>query len=1018
MAFDVRLPRLITPPLWTHLVSLHLVWIPTLLKPVRGESQEPVETVDPEAFTPEDFPCSERDVKIWEGIKEVMREMVSRYSGRLSFVNMEADVPFVKSVQSQVSELLLPGQVFDPEIRLPWREGLEWTTCHSGVLTVRLLFVATKQLGRPGDVPDLATTLVASALMAPWISIIQSGWPIFNLLAMLSRWASPFLDGPGALLTSHGRSARQKAITLQSRCDAGEAGATKQARELIGGLWRHLDPDAWRGNESVQAKPMEEALARLANLHTYHIPSAVRGQSCYWTRHPTTVAHEASDALKQFAASAAYSQVLASCAESPDCVGARMDTDPTLLSELPISELSSGPSFLLWCSPMLKRSSSEDGIVLQCPLSRAVGLLTTAYRRFSESRESFTPELVIEAQAEVRTVAKQIGDVVIGMEAWLSQWPLLQVLAKIQQRMDLLGDPIAGSPASTALPSLQRAMGFDDEAWRLVLTELHSAAHMAAVPQALRERVLCTSRRSCAAEFFARLQLLLYAKKDLPLRDQIFLDKQDHLLSLQMLQSRAAEGEPKEYDWMKIVVEDFDRHAEGVQRSREDELRSMMPMDHPLQVDRMQLAHFILEVRDEIVSGGLMERCLEWDQPFLLASAFAGACQWMDVYSYSEPTPSNPNMGLPGRHRFPGGTLHYWGDMESEDRFGVDPESHDLILCPFIFEHVSQPWLAIRTLARTLRPGGFIVWAAPMYQRYHGSPHDYYRYTPKGVAALAKHAGLEVQRLFSPGDLSLVNGVLMGMLLPYWRPEQILHEEELHEKEDAPRYPLNVFALLRKPGTRPPLQNLLRTSQAFRPQLQEVAAKWPDFLTGILPRMSTVFQLTVVRHRASGRILVLANTHLFYHPNARHIRLLQIMCLLHEVQELRKQHKDAKGELPHIIFAGDLNCLPETGAVQLLLTGQVPSDHEDWETSSQFAWRDEEASADTGEAEEIPKSSVPSMEADETDVVEPLPREAWQKGSGIALQNPLGALVDVYANTPQKFTNYVHDFSGILDFSF
>ena len=355
---------------------------------VRGESKEPAETEDPEFFTPEMFPCGERDVEIWKGIKEVMREMVSRYSGRLSFMNMEADVPFVNSVQSQVRELLLPGQVFDPEIRLPWREGLEWTTCHSGVLAVRLLFVATKQLGRPGDVPDLATTLVASALMAPWISILQSGWPIFNLLAMLSRWASPFLDGPGALLTSHGRSARQKAITLQSRCDAGEAGATRQARELIGGLWRHLDPDAWRGNESVQAKLMEEALARLSNLPTYHSPSAIRGQSCYWTHHPTKVTDEASDALKQFADSAAYSQVLASCAESPDCVGARMDTDPTLLSELPISQLSSGPSFLLWCSPMLKSSSSEDGIVLQCPLSRAVGLLTTAYRRFSEPAAS------------------------------------------------------------------------------------------------------------------------------------------------------------------------------------------------------------------------------------------------------------------------------------------------------------------------------------------------------------------------------------------------------------------------------------------------------------------------------------------------------------------------------------------------------------------------------------------------------------------------------------------------------
>ena len=32
----------------------------------------------------------------------------------------------------------------------------------------------------------------------------------------------------------------------------------------------------------------------------------------------------------------------------------------------------------------------------------------------------------------------------------------------------------------------------------------------------------------------------------------------------------------------------------------------------------------------------------------------------------------------------------------------------------------------------------------------------------------------------------------MGMLLPYWRPEQILHEEELHEKEDAPRWPCNL----------------------------------------------------------------------------------------------------------------------------------------------------------------------------------------------------------------------------------
>ncbi|CAE7560346.1 Pde12 [Symbiodinium sp. CCMP2592] len=346
-----------------------------------------------------------------------------------------------------------------------------------------------------------------------------------------------------------------------------------------------------------------------------------------------------------------------------------------------------------------------------------------------------------------------------------------------------------------------------------------------------------------------------------------------------------------------------------------------------------------------------------------------------------------------------------------------------------VVEEVPRGWPEQRVQAfgkraanpSTIRVVSFNILAVP-YARTQLATQIMYPYCPSQILDYAYRQpllGREIQRL--DGDIVFLQECTYFTYLKFFQP---LFGERYHLRCSLKASHVSEgclvmvrtesFEVLQEKDCL--FRNLLRTSQAFRPQLQEVAAKWPDFLTGILPRMSTVFQLTVVRHRASGRILVLANTHLFYHPNARHIRLLQIMCLLHEVQELRNQHKDAKGELPHIIFAGDLNCLPETGAVQLLLTGQVPSDHEDWETSSQFAWRDEEASADTGEAEEIPKSSVPSMEADETDVVEPLPREAWQKGSGIALQNPLGALVDVYANTPQKFTNYVHDFSGILDY--
>lgn len=232
-------------------------------------------------------------------------------------------------------------------------------------------------------------------------------------------------------------------------------------------------------------------------------------------------------------------------------------------------------------------------------------------------------------------------------------------------------------------------------------------------------------------------------------------------------------------------------------------MQGLMPKEHPLQVDRLQLAHFILEVRDQILQEGPLYRCLEWDMPLLLVHAFSAYCRYLDIYSYSEPHPSDARLGLPGRHEYKSGTIHYWGDMEKSENFSVDPGSMDLILCPFIFEHVARPWRAIRTLADSLRPGGFVIWAAPMFQRYHGSPHDYYRYTPNGVKALAEEAGLEVAKIYAPGDLSLVNGVLMGMLLPYWSTEQVLRESELVERDTSPRYPLNVFALLRKPGSRP-----------------------------------------------------------------------------------------------------------------------------------------------------------------------------------------------------------------------
>ena len=45
-------------------------------------------------------------------------------------------------------------------------------------------------------------------------------------------------------------------------------------------------------------------------------------------------------------------------------------------------------------------------------------------------------------------------------------------------------------------------------------------------------------------------------------------------------------------------------------------------------------------------------------------------------------------------------TCQAFSCASAQQLWGVDPGSMDLILCPFIFEHVAKPWMAIRTLLR------------------------------------------------------------------------------------------------------------------------------------------------------------------------------------------------------------------------------------------------------------------------------------------------------------------------------
>jgi 2',5'-phosphodiesterase len=228
-------------------------------------------------------------------------------------------------------------------------------------------------------------------------------------------------------------------------------------------------------------------------------------------------------------------------------------------------------------------------------------------------------------------------------------------------------------------------------------------------------------------------------------------------------------------------------------------------------------------------------------------------------------------------------------------------------------------------------------------------------------------------------------------------------------------------------------KELLQTSSVFKQTLREVKQKWPEFVSGVLPHMSTVFQISVVRHKASGAVIVVSNTHLFFHPRARHIRLLQAMCLLQQVHELRDKHR-SEGNSPRLLLCGDMNCTPDQAVVQLFLRGEVGSNHPDWDHAAEFRWQkgDEECmpadefeedggedmSAITKTDYTAEPSADPQAACDEAASEELVPQTETRhsSGMGLTLTNPLGPLIDVYASEPLPFTNYVNDFHGTLDY--
>jgi SAM-dependent methyltransferase len=82
----------------------------------------------------------------------------------------------------------------------------------------------------------------------------------------------------------------------------------------------------------------------------------------------------------------------------------------------------------------------------------------------------------------------------------------------------------------------------------------------------------------------------------------------------------------------------------------------------------------------------------------------------------------------------------------------------DGVLMVSVLEHLYDPVRAVNEVARVLKPGGVFFSYAPFYHPYHGSPHDYFRFTQEGYRSLL--GGFAAVEIVSGGNyVAVVNDV-------------------------------------------------------------------------------------------------------------------------------------------------------------------------------------------------------------------------------------------------------------------
>lgn len=148
-------------------------------------------------------------------------------------------------------------------------------------------------------------------------------------------------------------------------------------------------------------------------------------------------------------------------------------------------------------------------------------------------------------------------------------------------------------------------------------------------------------------------------------------------------------------------------------------------------------------------------------------------------------------------------------------------------------------------------------------------------------------------------------------------------------------YNRNKFSLVKSLGFN--LSEDLTTKPYFNELYEKIKSN--EKLCERILSLSTALQVTVLKAKENGHILAVANTHLYFHPDADHIRLLQIgffmLYVKHVYENIIAEQNLNKNQIS-IIFCGDFNSVPECGIYKLMTEKHVPEDFIDFQSSMLF----------------------------------------------------------------------------------